>query len=220
MTFATGKGIAVREHSDARHDSAARNQKALRLTKPIAVANPAVQSKEDALQQGTLGFDPAGVSSRFLRLTSPTAISCHANCSQSAQGTAFLTRVRAGDEATLKIRCTNKPGRMRYFIGCAPARFDLDSGQTAIATASYSLENLKAGPNRPGKPCGGSAPPCFHTSSVITMRIDLRSSPGMVRWQVDSTGVNHAVSVDAKTTELHPFVSLYNREALFELIQE
>ena len=164
-------------------------------------------------------FDPTRFSSRFLRLTSATAISCHANCSQSAQGTAFLTpAIRAGGVVALKIRCSNKPGRMRYFIGCAPERFDVDAGQAAIQAASYSLENLKAGPNRPGKPCGGSAPPCFHTSSVITMRIDLRSSPGTVSWEVDTTGVTQSASVDPKTKELHPFVSLYNREALFELV--
>ena len=49
------------------------------------------------------------------------------------------------------------------------------------------------------------------------MRIDLRSSPGTVSWEVDTTGVTQAASVDPKTSALHPFVSLYNREALFEL---
>ena len=50
------------------------------------------------------------------------------------------------------------------------------------------------------------------------MRMDLRDSPGTVSWRVDTTGVAHSVCVDATTLELHPFVSLYNREALFELI--
>lgn len=229
ITFATGKGIAVREHSGAKHDSAAHKFQAPR-SRPTAVAGlrpttaasapkPMGLREDSDAPQVPLCFDPAGCSSRFLRLTSPSAVTCHANCGQAAQGTAFLTpAVRTGDVVSLQIRCTNKPGRMRYFVGCAPERFDPDAGQAVIQAASYSLENLKASPNRPGNPCGGTAPPCFHTSSVITMRVDLRSSPGTVSWEVDTTNVTHSVSVDPKEKVLHPFVSLYNREALFELV--
>ena len=60
---------------------------------------------------------------------------------------------------------------MRYFVGCAPTRFDADAGQAAIQIASYSLENLKAAPHALASPCAASAPPCFHTGSVITMEV-------------------------------------------------
>jgi hypothetical protein len=39
-----------------------------------------------------------------------------------------------------------------------------------------------------------------------------------VRWEVDTTGVVHTVRVDPNTPELFAFVSLYNREAVFELM--
>lgn len=242
VTFATGKGILVKEHGDAIHDSAAPNNPfEARRSRPIAVAGfgTALQAvspskpppttplaalppslRDGSASEGTLlTFDPTRFSSRFLRLETPTRVACHTNCSQSTQGTAFLTpAIRGGEAVTLRIRCNAKPGRMRYFIGCAPAPFDVDAGQAAVQASGYSLENLKAGPNCPAQPCGGSAPPCFHTGSVVTMWIDLQTSPGSVRWEVDTTGVVHTVRVDPNTPELLAFVSLYNREAVFELM--
>mmetsp|Transcript_35476 Transcript_35476/g.82865 ORF Transcript_35476/g.82865 Transcript_35476/m.82865 type:complete len:142 (-) Transcript_35476:8-433(-) len=106
---------------------------------------------------------------------------------------------------------------MRYFIGCAPTRFPTSSGQAAIHSASYSLENLKAGPNRPGQPCAGSAPPLFHTGDAVTMEVDLRAAPGHISWRVGGTDTMRTTAVDARVRVLHPHVSLYNREALFDL---
>jgi hypothetical protein len=107
---------------------------------------------------------------------------------------------------------------MRYFVGCAPQRFHPDSGAAAIQHASYSLENLKACPNLPARPCAVSAPPSFHTGSLVTMRVDLASTPGSVKWHVDTTGVSHKVNVERGVYELHAFVSLYNRDAAFHLV--
>lgn len=163
-------------------------------------------------------FDPAASSAKFLRLEGPRTVACHTNAGQASQGTAFLKPpVRAGEAATLRVRCVEKPGRMRYFIGCAPARFDVDAGQAAIQASGYCLENLKAAPHSPGRPCASSAGPCFHTGSEVTLEIDLRSAPGRITWRVDSTGVEHTVAVDRATRELHAFVSLYNRGALFDV---
>ena len=140
---------------------------------------------------------------------------------QASQGTAFIgPPITPGRCVTIAIRCRSKPGRMRYFVGCAQTRFDPDSGQAAIQGNAYSLENLKAGPHRPGRPCEASSPPCFHTGSVVTMRIDLGSAPRTLEWQVDSTGVRHRVGLEPSVRTLHPFVSLYNRGAVFELLAE
>ena len=187
----------MREHSDATHDSAAPKKvkaprsrpnvvtgfaSALQLSNPflpLPVGDPSVPLP--AGLDHTLTFDPTRFSSRFLRLDGPRAVACHANCSQRTQGTAFLSpAVRVGEDVTLRFRCSAKPGRMRYFLGCAPSLFDVDAGQAEIQNAAYSLENLEAAPNRPGEPCNVSSPPCFHTGSVVTMRVNLRSSPGSV----------------------------------------
>ena len=163
-------------------------------------------------------FDAKLCSSRYLRLETPTRIQCHTNCSQTSQGTAFITpAVHAGESVIIRIRCLSKPGRMRYFIGCAPIPFNVDAGLSVIQAAGYSLENLKASPNRPGQPCGVSAPPCFHTGSIVTMCIDLQTFPGSVRWEVDTSGVVHTAKLP-NISELFPFVSLYNRDAVFELV--
>ena len=184
ITFATGKGIAVREHSDATHDSAAPKKvkaprsrpnvvtgfaSALQLSNPflpLPVGDPSVPLP--AGLDHTLTFDPTRFSSRFLRLDGPRAVACHANCSQRTQGTAFLSpAVRVGEDVpTLRFRCSAKPGRMRYFLGCAPSLFDVDAGQAEIQNAAYSLENLKAAPNRPGEPCNVSSPPCFTPAAL------------------------------------------------------
>ena len=186
----------------------------------VAAVSSAVSADAMSSTSGPRRFDPAGFSQRFLRLEDPQTVCCHTNCGQSSQGTAFLEPpIRAGERVTLQIRCRQKPGRMRYFVGAAPERFDVDAGQAAIQAASYSLENLKAAPNRPRAPCGGSAPPCFHAGSTVTMTVDLRSAAGTIGWHVESTGVAHSISLDDRAArELHAFVSLYNREAVFEIV--
>ena len=47
----------------------------------------------------------------------------------------------------------------------------------------------------------------------------LRSAAGTIGWHVESTGVAHSISLDDRAArELHAFVSLYNREAVFEIV--
>ncbi len=243
ITFATGKGILIRESSGGRsHESvdAKAGKPAARRLKSTTTTTQAPQAAKfkDTSVLGSSSntsatanarhesadplyhFDEVGLSSKFLRLNGPQIIACHTNASQTSQGTAFLQPpIHVGEAVSLRIRCREKPGRMRYFIGCAPSCFDVDAGQALIQSSSYSLENLKASPNLPGRPCTASAPPCFHTGSEVTLKIDLRRPPGVITWQVDSTGVRHTVVVDKDNYELHAFVSLYNRGAIFEVFR-
>ena len=187
-------------------------------TASLPVAGSAKSEKPAVGTPSQCEFDPAAHSTTFLSLDGPRAVRCHTNAGQGSQGTAFLNpAISQGDHVTLRIFCRNKPGRMRYFIGCAPSRFDLDAGQALLQTTSYSLENLKAAPHAPGRPCTASATPCFHTGSTVIMEVDLRRSPGRLVWTVDSTRTEFRVAVDGATRELHAFVSLYNREAVFEV---
>ena len=183
--------------------------------------DPPVDDVPAAEAASPFAFDDAGFSARFLSTgESRRVIRCHTNCGQASQGTAFITpALRRGDRATLTIRCRSKPGRMRYFIGCAPKRFDTNAGQAAIQRAAYALENLKAGPHLPGRACGVSAPPAFHAGSVVTLDVDLRAAPGRLTWTVDggSAGRRYEAAVAPSAEELHAFVSLYNREAVFEV---
>jgi len=169
-------------------------------------------------------FDAAALSSKFLALDASSAslVHCHTNCGHTSQGTAFLTPpVERGEAAVLRIHCRSKPGRMRYFVGCAEERFSPEAGQAIIQRSGWSLENLKAAPHRPGAPCAASAPPCWHVGSVVTLKVDLRTSPGSIEWEVDTTGVRHVVPLRGQLpTTLHAFVSLYNREACFEVLAD
>jgi hypothetical protein len=159
-----------------------------------------------------------GLSSRYLSQT-PGSVLCHANASQSSQGTAFLTPVLAGQVAELRFHWANKPGRMRYFVGAAPRLFSVDAGQDTIQRAGYSLENLKSSPHSPGQPCAGTSPPSFHTGSTVDMKVDMRQM--VISWRVTPpngpAGAIQSVKILAKHAELHPFISLYNRGALVEL---
>ena len=230
VTFVTGKGILVQElgrSGGGCHESAGAKRgkaAAARSRLPTAdaaepVAAPVAPAAQDGLSTGSERlFDREATSDRFLGLDDPRTVRCHTNGRQASQGTAFIAPpIRPGELATLTIHCRQKPGRMRYFIGAAPRRFDVDAGQAAIQAAAYSLETLKAAPNRPRAPCASSAPPCFHAASRVTMTVDRRRAPGTVSWRVDSTGVAHTVPIEPATHELHAFVSLYNREAVFEL---
>lgn len=229
VTFATGKGIHVSE-TTAGHDGATHKARLaasrLRPTRlPAAhvehgeshLATPHATAVPAATSDGA-AFDPSATSVKFLRLETPTRVRCHTNCGQASQGTAFLALpVRRGERRVLRVSCTAKPGRMRYFVGAAPRRFDVESGQAAIARAAYSLENLKARPHTPGSPCEVSAPPSFHTGSTIMMTVDLRDGAGEVAWAVDTSAVSHVAAVSPRVSELHPFISLYNRDACFEV---
>lgn len=229
VTFAVNKGVAITAQAlksegiaavagtsgEAVTNEGASRRAALPATRPRALTAPLRTEAAAPL------IDPTGLAfgetaTRFLSVgDKPGLLWCHTNCSQAAQGTAFLTpSIRRGQTLTLHIHCINKPGRMRYFIGCAPAPFAVDAGQALIQRSSYSLENLKAAPHRPGKPCDTSAPPCFHTGSTVVMHVDLTSSPGTIAWEMDAT--HHMVTL-ADEPELHAFISLYNRDAHFRV---
>lgn len=229
ITFATNKGVVIiaspgKEAVAGKSGEVVSNEGTSRraaapATRP-RVPTPSLPAKEDITSADHAGVTFGALATKYLSVGEGPAglVRCHTNCSQSSQGTAFLApQIRRGQTITLHVRCVNKPGRMRYFIGCAPAPFAVDSAQYLIQRSSYALENLKAGPHCPGRPCDVSAPPCFHTGSIVTMRVDLSSSPGSIAWAVDTTGVRHRVSIAADVRVLHAFVSLYNRDACFEV---
>ena len=163
LTFATGKGFLVKEHprGGEPHDSAgAKTAKAAaprRLRPSIAatgstaasnlaaeamntvcLVNPPAREKDAA--KPPCRFDPEALSTKFLCLDEPQRVRCHTNAGQGSQGTAFLKPpISRGDSVTLRIFCSNKPGRMRYFIGCAPACFDADAGQAVLQTKTVKL---------------------------------------------------------------------------------
>ena len=164
-------------------------------------------------------FDPALLSTKFLELDNGgSTVLCHTNCGRQSQGTAFLNGppFMPGHRYRLAIRIDSKPGRMCYFIGVSPKPFDLDAGQAAIRTASYSLENLSASLHIVGKPCAAKAPPLFHVGSTITMDVDLTSKPCMLRFSGLAGGAVKETSLPR--VPLRGFVSLYNRLASFTIV--
>ena len=220
VTFAINKGIAITE---GHHDGAARmaSQPAPRPRTTQALAGGEGAATLEGAGRVSYAFSVAGMSTFLALGSSASTLCCHTNGGQRSQGSAYLSPpIRQGQAATLRIFCRNKAGRMRYFVGCAPHPFSPDAGQAVIQRSSYSLENLKAAPNQPGRPCMASAPPCFHTGSVVTMRVNLTTSPGNISWEVDTTGVRHRVVLAVPEAELHMFVSLYNREACFQVLQQ
>eukprot|EP00392_Amoebophrya_sp_AT5.2_P008935 g8963.t1 len=201
---------------------------------PRPTRNPATP-RDPAAFAAFLPPDPLA-SGRFLSLTGGgTGVYCHTNCRQEAQGTAFFplppTTTRAG---RFEIQCRNKPGRMRYFVGLAEQVFPGDAGCADIARHSLvSLENLKADLHANGVACARSAVPCFHTGSRLKVEwrelhsggnaagsaANAQESCVEICVSVDTTKFRKAVTVKrTRGAPLYGFVSLYNREALFELV--
>lgn len=143
-------------------------------------------------------------------------VTCHTNCGRKAQGTAFLQpELQKGHCYRIVVRIDNKPGRMCYFFGISRRLFKNNAGQALIRKSSYSLENLYDTLHEEGA-SGKRGRPCFHTGSVVTTTVDLIHD--RVHFHVDSTGIE-------RTAKLPPslkwqfFVSLYNREASFTLLE-
>ena len=169
----------------------------------------------------SFGFDPAGHSSRFLELANGgSTVLCHTNCGRPAQGTAFIgPSFTPGHRYRLAIRIDSKPGRMCYFIGVAPRKFDVDAGQTAIRSAAFSLENLAASLHGVKNPCAANAPPLLHVGSTIRMDIDLVSTPCTLRFSGLASGAVKEIALPRPTAPgYHAFVSLYNRGASFTIV--
>ncbi|CAD7953498.1 unnamed protein product [Amoebophrya sp. A120] len=179
---------------------------------------------------------------KFLTLTEKNQITCHTNCRQESQGTAFFPVSSSTSGPTSRgsftIKCTNKPGRMRYFVGLADHLFNPAAGCADIAKNSLaSLENLKAGLHKntggtstKSNVCLQSSTPSFHTGSLVKVEWSSCSGAGKndennnqldVRISVDTTGFSQSCKVvKKKGAELFGFVSLYNREAVFEIVEE
>ncbi|KAJ1483368.1 hypothetical protein T484DRAFT_2021529 [Baffinella frigidus] len=166
-------------------------------------------------------FDPARHSSRFLELANGgSTVGCHTNCGRPAQGTAFIgPPFTPGHRYRLAIRIDSKPGRMCYFLGVAPQRFDVDAGQATIRSAAFSLENLAGSLHSVGKPCAAKAPPLLHAGSTVTMDIDLASTPCTLRFTGLAGGAVKEMSLPRPPVAgYHGFVSLYNRGASFTIV--
>ncbi|CAE8584077.1 unnamed protein product [Polarella glacialis] len=174
-----------------------------------------------------------------------TGVRCITNSRQQSQGTVLISVVGSDDDgadahdtdlqplargttSTLVIRCNKKPGRMRYFIGVCPvnAFSSLAAGSSEIASKSFSLEALKSKPNKVGEPCQRSGLPGFHAGSTVVMQIEYSADGRWMRvgWHVDSTDVDEFVEADLMKLGIFkeqfcPFVSLYNKDAEFELVE-
>lgn len=160
-------------------------------------------------------FDPNYCSSR-LDVAAPNCLRCATNATRFSQGVCFLEpAVQRGECAEVRISLDNKPGRMRYFVGVARKRFGIDGSDAVLRGAGWSLENLFSGPHHEGHPCRSTAPPLFHTGSIMTVVVDLRErAVSEVAFSVDSTGANFRVQLSGKQPEsLFFWVSLYNRFA-------
>ena len=132
-------------------------------------------------------------------------VTCHTNCGRKAQGTAFLQpELQQGHCYHIVVRINNKPGRMCYFFGISRRLL-----------SSYSLENLYETLHEEGA-SGKRGRPCFHTGSVVTTTVDLIHD--RVHFHVDSTGIERTAKLPP-SLKWHFFVSLYNRDASFTLLE-
>ena len=84
-----------------------------------------------------------------------------------------------------------------------------------IRKSSYSLENLYETLHEEGA-SGKRGRPCFHTGSVVTTTVDLIHD--RVHFHVDSTGIERTAKLPP-SLKWHFFVSLYNRDASFTLLE-
>lgn len=159
-------------------------------------------------------FDPAHLSQRFLQVSADhRSVTCHTNCGRAAQGTAFMAPTfHMGHRYRIAIHVERKPGRMCYFIGVAPRRFDPDAGQAAIRESAYSLETLAASLHAVDRPCMVKGPPTFHEGSVVTMEVDLRNARSTLRFEGLAGGAVREMQLpSAATFGYVGFISLYNR---------
>eukprot|EP00747_Dinoflagellata_sp_TGD_P191270 gnl/TRDRNA2_/TRDRNA2_54410_c0_seq1.p4 gnl/TRDRNA2_/TRDRNA2_54410_c0~~gnl/TRDRNA2_/TRDRNA2_54410_c0_seq1.p4 ORF type:complete len:111 (-),score=11.26 gnl/TRDRNA2_/TRDRNA2_54410_c0_seq1:258-590(-) len=110
---------------------------------------------------------------------------------------------------------------MRYFLGVARKHFPLDGPDSALRAAGWSVENLLAQLHKEGSPCRGSAPPLFHTGSIVTLTADLRN-PEQAQFtvEVDTTGAVMRTSLPASLASVVFWVSLYNRFAQFTILDD
>lgn len=162
-------------------------------------------------------FDPTSCSS--LEVAAPNCLRCHTNATRNGQGVCFLSPpVHRGEQAQIRIRLDNKPGRMRYFLGIARKRFG-DAPDSALRMAGWSIENLYAGPHSEKVPCNAKATPLFHTGSIVTITVDLRDSSGAeVCFAVDTTNTSFRQQLPKNLEKVEFWVSLYNRFAQFTVL--
>eukprot|EP00746_Dinoflagellata_sp_MGD_P150592 gnl/MRDRNA2_/MRDRNA2_82431_c1_seq1.p1 gnl/MRDRNA2_/MRDRNA2_82431_c1~~gnl/MRDRNA2_/MRDRNA2_82431_c1_seq1.p1 ORF type:complete len:243 (-),score=28.45 gnl/MRDRNA2_/MRDRNA2_82431_c1_seq1:91-819(-) len=165
-------------------------------------------------------FDPTSCSS-LMEVAAPNCLRCHSNATRNGQGVCFLIpSVQRGEQAQIRFRLDNKPGRMRYFLGVARKRFG-DAPDSALRAAGWSIENLYAGPHSEKAPCNAKATPLFHTGSIVTLSVDLRDpSRSEVCFAVDTTNANFRQRLPSNIEKVEFWVSLYNRFAQFTVLDD
>eukprot|EP01047_Picozoa_sp_COSAG01_P068644 COSAG01_NODE_9968_length_2288_cov_39.585199_1_plen_216_part_10 len=153
-----------------------------RRTGEREAGGPGRTERATVLRGGRRDRCEAHRASRTARWTQPSA-------RLRASFTAFMAPTfHMGHRYRIAIHVERKPGRMCYFIGVAPRRFDPDAGQAAIRESSYSLETLAASLHAVDRPCMVKGPPTFHQGSVVTMEVDLRNARSTLRFEGLASG--------------------------------